>query len=95
MELATILSILPLVVLGVLFWITWVIRREVKHIKDSVDHLATGLAVLNDQVTIMLYLEIRDKPELLEKSPDSKQRALEAAERLGRKQLPGGDDGKR
>jgi len=90
MALNLILSLLMLVVCGFMFWILWHIQRSVKEIKRSVDHLATGVALLNDQLTIMLYLEIRDKPELLERSPELKQRALEAAERLGRKQLETG-----
>lgn len=92
MELSLILFIIMLVVLGFMFWILRCISRSLKNIRKSLDHLMIEVALLNDQLTILLYLEIKDKPDLLEKSPGLEERALEAAERLGRKQLTSSEE---
>lgn len=87
--LGVVIPILLIIGLGAMFWMLWGIHRSLRGIEQSLDQIETSLIVLSDQLTILLYIDIKkNHPELLEKSPDLLTRALEAAERLGRKQLP-------
>lgn len=90
MEILTVvIPILLIIALGAMCRILWKIDKSLKNIEQL---LEIGIRVLSDQLTILLYIAIKNNhPELLEKSPDLRNRALEAAERLGRKQLPKGE----
>jgi len=83
-----VLVILFALTLGAVCWLLWGLRQAVKDLNHSLERLETSVQMLGDGLTIMLYLAVRDRPELLEKSPDLEKKALEAAERLGRKLLP-------
>lgn len=87
-------SLLALAALGAIFWVMWETRRDLKEIEQSLERLEDSLMALNYGLTILLYLTVRDKPDLLAKSPDLERKALEASERLGQKQLLLGGDSK-
>lgn len=81
MEIALVICLSALILsLGAMCWMMWRIHCALREISKS-------LEVLSDGLTILVYLAAKNSPELLEHAPDLAQKALEAAERLGRKQL--------